>query len=338
MPPRGKSAASSESLPLGRDCRVVVLAGKEAFLREGYTATLKAAIEASGCPADVIRFDGATALPADVFDECRSFGLLGQHKLVVVDNADQFVKEDNRPLVERYAQSPSDSATLVLRCETWRKGNLDKMIAKVGLIQPCEELSRPEATKAAVKRALKDYQRTLQPAAAELLIERVGVDLARIDSEIAKLSASTGPEQPITAELVRSMVTLSREEKAWVIQDYLLEPNPEHALHKLRELVEISRIDPVPIRWAYIDLARKLHAVAQDLARGVPAQAAGKNLRLWGPSAAAIRRVGARIPPARLADLLHETIEADFRGKTGQGDPLRALEILTIRFAELARG
>lgn len=337
MAPRGKSSAATDSTPLGADCRVLVLAGKEAFLRERYLQTLKEAIEASGVPTDVMRFDGATAQPADVFDECRSFGLLGQHKLVVVDNADQFVKEDNRPLVERYAQNPSDSATLVLRCETWRKGNLDKMIAKVGRFQPCEELSRPEATKAAVKRALKDYQRTLEPAAAELLVERIGVDLARIDSELAKLAATTDPRQPITHELVRTMVTLSREEKPWIIQDYLLDPNPEPALQKLRELVEVSRLDPVPIRWAYIDMARKLHAIAEDIARGVPAHAAGKNLRLWGPSAQAIRRIGARVPPGRLADLLHETIEADYRGKTGQGDTMRALEILTLRFAELAR-
>ena len=337
MPPRGKSSAAADSTPLGADCRVLVLAGKEAFLRERYLQTLKEAIEASGRPTDVMRFDGAAAQPADVFDECRSFGLLGQHKLVVVDNADQFVKEDNRPLVERYAQNPSDSATLVLRCETWRKGNLDKMIAKVGRFQACDELSRPEATKAAVKRALKDYQRTLEPAAAELLVERIGVDLARIDSELAKLAATTDPNQPITEEVVRTMVTLSREEKPWIIQDYLLEPNPEPALHKLRELVEVSRLDPVPIRWAYIDMARKLHAVAEDIARGVPAHAAGKNLRLWGPSAQAIRRIGARVPPARLADLLHETVEADFRGKTGQGDTMRALEVLTLRFAELAR-
>lgn len=337
MPPRGKTPASSETTPLGLECRVLVLAGKEAFLREGYLHQLKEAVEATGTLADVIRFDGSTALPADVFDECRSFGLLSQHKLVVVDNADQFVKEDNRPLVERYAQHPSENATLVLRCETWRKGNLDKMIAKVGRIQPCDELSPAEATKAAVKRALKDYQRALEPSAAELLIQRLGVDLGRIDSELAKLAASTDPGQPITIDLVRAMVTPSREEKAWVIQDYLLDPNPEPALLKLRELVEVSRIDPVPLRWAYIDTARKLHAVAQDIAKGVPPQAAGKNLRLWGPSAVAIRRIGARVPPARLADLLHEAIEADFRGKTGQGDPFRALELLTLRFAELAR-
>jgi len=335
--PRSKTASTATGLPLGPACRILVLAGKEAFLREDYTTTLRKAIEATGAPVDLIRYDGATALPADVLDECRSYGMLGQHKIVVVDNADQFVKEESRPLVERYAQLPCDSATLVLRCDSWRKGNLDKMIARVGRIQPCDEETIPKATKSAVKFARETYQRTLEPDAAELLIARLGPDLGRIDSELAKLAAATTADKPITLDLVRTMVTMTREEKAWVIQDYLLNPDPEPALLKLRELVEVSRLDPVLIRWAYIDIARKLHAVAQDIARGVPAAAAGRALRLWGPSASAIRSVGSRVPPHQLADLLHNAVEADFRGKTGQGDPVRTLEALTLRFADLSR-
>ena len=47
-----------------------------------------------------------------------------------VDNADQFVKEANRPLVERYAEHPTENATLVLRSDKWNKGKLDAMIEK----------------------------------------------------------------------------------------------------------------------------------------------------------------------------------------------------------------
>lgn len=337
MPPRAKSPPKSDPNLLGPACRVVVLAGKEAFIRDQHTRNLRKAIEATGVQVDVIRFEGATASAADVFDECRSFGLMGQHKLVVVDNADQFVKEDNRPLVERYAQSPSDSATLVLRTDIWRAGKLDKMIAAVGGILACEAPSIPAATKAAVKRAQETYQRILEPDAAETLVARIGPDMGRIDAELAKLAATTQPQEPVTAELVRSMVVMAREEKAWVIADYLLYPNPEQALLKLRELIEVSRLDPVPIRWAYVDTARKLHAVAVEVSQGTPPYAAGKSLRLWGPSAEHIRRVGAKVPVARLAELLTACVEADFRGKTGQGDPLRTLEVLTLQFAEVAR-
>lgn len=332
----GRAKPSAE---LSADLRVVVLAGKEAFLRQRYTDTLRELLEEAGHSVETVRFDGANALAADVLDECRSMGLLAGHKLVVVDEADQFVKEANRPLVTRYAQAPSESATLVLRCDSWNKGKeLDKAIEAVGAFVPCDLLSVAVATKSAVKMARDDYARTLEPDAAELLVARIGPDLARIDTELAKLAAGVQPGEPITAAQVRAMVGLSKEEKAWVIQDELLNPDPEPALLKLRELIELSRVDTVPIRWACTDLARKLHAVSEEISRGVPPHAAGKSMRLWGPSAQTVRSVASKASPARLAALFRECIETDFRAKTGQGDDVRALEALVLRFASVARG
>src|SRR5207253_8118234 len=41
---------------------------------------------------DSFRFDGASASAAEVLDECRTFGLMRQQKLVIVDNADALLK------------------------------------------------------------------------------------------------------------------------------------------------------------------------------------------------------------------------------------------------------
>ena len=35
-------------------------------------------------------------------------------------------------MMERYAEHPSESATLVLRCSKWNAGKLDRLIEKVG--------------------------------------------------------------------------------------------------------------------------------------------------------------------------------------------------------------
>jgi len=343
-PPAKKPAASrsapksSASADLSADWRVVVLHGKEAFLRNRNTDKLRDLLQEAGHSTDTVRFDGLTAPAADVLDECRSMGLLAQHKLVVVDDADQFVKEDNRPLVTRYAESPSDSATLVLRCDSWNKGkDLDKAIEAAGAFVDCGAVTADRATKVSVELARKDHSRRLEPDAAELLVARIGPDLGRLDTEIAKLASGVKPDEPITAAQVRAMVGIQKEEKAWVIQDDLLNPDPEGALLKLRELLEVSRVDPVPIRWACTDLARKLHAVSEEISRGVPAYAAGKSMRLWGPSAQAIRSVASKASPARLAALFRECIETDFRAKKGQGDDIRALEALILRFASVAR-
>ena len=125
-------------LPPGPGCRVALYAGREAFLRQARVRVLREAIEGAGEEVEVIVFDGVTATLGDVFDECTSFGLLQQYKIVVVDNADEWIKatEDDdkrRKRVEAFVKDGQipDSVTLVLRAETWRPGNLDKLIVEI---------------------------------------------------------------------------------------------------------------------------------------------------------------------------------------------------------------
>ncbi len=333
-----KTASRSAKASPGPEHRVVLLKGPDAGLRNLYTQKLRDALEAAGETVDLVRFSGQEAQAGDVLDECRSLGLMGQHKLVVVDDAHELVKEDARPMFERYAQAPVEGATLVLRAPTWRPGKLDKLIPGVGVIVSCDPLKPAQARAWAVKHARERHRVTLAPEGAELLVERVGTETGPLTSHIAKL-APGAEEAVITGELVDRMVGAQRrgDEKAWVIQDDLLHPDPTTALARIREMVDVARIDPVPLRWAAIDLAKKVHAVARDIDRGVPPAGAGKSAKLWGQSGQMARQVGSRIGVHEAARLLDDAIEADFRAKTGQTDARLGLEMLAIRFARAAR-
>lgn len=357
--------ASGPANELGPACRIALFVGPDAFLRTGYTDHLKAALQKAMGEVDVLRFDGASAAVPDVLDECRSMGLIATHKLVIVDDADQFVKEagesddgtppppapegaksrgpkkqTKREVLERYAESPAEGATLVLRAEkNWHPGKLDKLIARSGVVKPCTPPTPEKALAWMVQRAKNTHQRTLEPRAAEALLDRLGVDLALLDGELAKLAASVQPGGAITPELVASNVRrTSQEEKPWVLADHLLHPDPRVPLEKIHELIELAEMDEVPLRGACISTASKLHAVARDLAAGVPPQAAGRSAKLWGPSAEMIRAAARRVSPKQAAELLRECVEADYRGKSGGGDIRIALEVLGLRFSAAARG
>ena len=92
-------------------------------------------------PADVQRVDmeGERAELADVLDELRSFAMFGGGgKLVIVRNGDDFVTRF-RAQVEEYVENPSNSGTLVLRCDSLPAvQRISKLIAKHGSIEPCE--------------------------------------------------------------------------------------------------------------------------------------------------------------------------------------------------------
>ena len=171
-----------------------------------------------------------------------------------------------------------------------------------------------------------------------MLIDRLGADLGKIDAELSKLATAAGPENPISSALINEMVALTREEdNPWVLQEPLLSGDPEYTLRQLRIVLENSgKSTFVPVSYACIDLARKLVGVSEGMAQGLNGNAVAKELKLWGPSRDPIMRLARKIGPQRSRELLDASIKVDMSIKRST-DPIRALEILALRFAQAAR-
>ncbi len=355
---------AAKAATLTAKARFVILHGDDRFRQEIKTDELRAALAAEHGEDgfDTVRFDaaapgagsggGAGGLAAEILDECRTMGLIARHKLVIVDNADALLKgsddddaarpsprgapraKSNRQLMEAYAAEPADGATLVLRASTWRPGNLDKAVAALGpagAVIKCEAPGPEEAVRWAQEWAKARHGTTLNPDAAAILVDNVGTSTGRLDAEIAKLAA-VDPGKPITAETVRQFVGFSREEEFWRFKETILSGDPAAVLGHLRDMIEVSRHQPVPLAWNFTDLARQIYGASQGLALGEPPASIGRRLKLWGPTQEAVLRAARRIPPDRAARLLAAAVETDVRLKTGQGDPVTNLETLALRF------
>jgi DNA polymerase III subunit delta len=345
-------AKKASTNPLSGSTKIAVLVGKEPFLQAEYTNQLRDALTKAHGEVDTVRFEGASAQLADILDECRTFGLMQQHKLVVVENAELLIREDSRPLVERYAESPADNATLLLRAERWYPGKLDKLIeAGGGSVIKFEEIPFATAVTWAIRRCEKRHNAKIDQRAAEMLVDRIGAELGRIDTELAKLAlaaaeitgSGSGQPQPvplITPELVTEMVGLTREEEAWAIQQSLLSGDPIAAVGHMRTILDTSRRDAhVPLSWACLDLARKLHGASRALRQGQNPWQIGTKLKLWPEHRKeAILAAAKRADPTGLRELLGAAVQTDLRFKSGYGDPERGLEALSLKFARVVGG
>lgn len=331
--------------PLNADMRFVILHGKDSFLIVERLRRFQAAVaERFG---DVSRFDydGASASLVEVLDELRTFGLLAQHKFVVIDKADQFVgKEETRRALERYAENPMQEATLVLRAESWRPGTLDKLVAKVGTVLRCDPPDAGDAKAWCMARASKAYGITVDADAAAALVERAGNDLARLDSELAKYGAYLASEPEGKRRLAKALVTVltgqTREEAAWEVQESLLAGKPADAVRKVRELIEISQAPEQLILWSIVDLARKIHDASRLLADGAAEAAVAKQVKLWGPATSPTLRAAKSLGPSRAARLFREAVDLDRRSKSGlAGELPRTLEAFASTMSrELSAG
>lgn len=325
--------------------RIVTLRGKDAFLMREYGRRLSSMLEEAHGEIEWFTFDGATTSAADVLDELRSFGLLQQHKLVIVEHADAFLANSagskgpsrTRKLLEEYAQNPVEDATLLLKAEAWKAGKLDKLIAATGLMHKVdldESTDMPFAVKWCKGRTAKAHDAVIDEAAVTLLLKRIGLDFGRLDSELGKLGALAGSGGTITRQHVIEMTGISREEQAWAIQEAVLSGRAETALVMLRELQDVSRQPTELILWSIIDLLRKLHATSAMQAQGIPVSDICRRQRLFGSSRNPVLRLAGRVDAAAFASLLRSVLREVHGIRSGYGQSARTLERMTIRIAD----
>lgn len=333
-------AKSSNKTP-DASTRICVLHGPEQMLKREALQALRDALAAEHGEVDTITFDGRSCELADVFDELRSYGLMQQYKIVVVDEADQFVT-NHREALERYAASPVDNATLLLRANRWYKGKVDKAIEKHGCLIKCEPLSQAKAAAWLVARAKAKHQRKLDRATADLLVRRLGTALGRLDVELDKLAVLVGESEPIDRELIDSVVGRSSDEQAWAVQEALIEAllSPKgggEAVTKLRELVDFAGQPDVLVSYFVADLMRKLHLAMMLKKQGVSPGQIARQLKMWGPRQATFMRLLDRLSPRSAERLFDRIVALDVRAKTGRGNALRNVEGFCAALADEVR-
>ena len=315
------------------------------MLKRQYVESLRAALETLGTEIEWILFDGKSAGLADVLDELRSFSLMQRHKLVVVDEADRFVSA-HRQALERYAQTPAEQATLVLRCERWNRGKLDQKIEKVGCLIKCDGLTAAQAKSWLIDRAQAFHQIKLSPTTASKMINRIGSDLSTLDSELSKLALFVEPGGTIDPHVVDKLTGKTSEEKAWAVQEAILrclagtgagrknrigqqdlaDGAVGEAIEKIHELVHLSGEAEVFVAYCLADLIRKL-CLAKILRNNrVPDRQITRQLRLWGASQSTFFTTLERLDSRATDGLLDKIIRYDVRAKSGFGNVVRNLE------------
>ena len=299
---------------------VYALVGEDLFLQLQKMREIVAV-----APKNVQRIDleGETAGLADVLDEVRSFAMFSTAKLVVVRDADDFVSRFRESL-EEYVSKPSPDAALVLRVKSMPANQrIHKAIKAKGEVHDCKPPD--DLARWAMAHAGQAHKLKLTPPGAQALVELVGKDLGRLDSEIAKLALQTdgvaGPAE------VQAGVSFQREQQMWDMTDEVAAGNVTKALERWRHLVQMdSSAEYRAITWLTIWLEKVRKALAMRRAGRADGDIA-RELKIWPfdkqkaffQNAASIGEQGA----ARLIDLL---ADLDHRSKSGLGEMAENVE------------
>ncbi len=278
---------------------IYVLHGKDDYLQRMHLQqVVRRVVGEDDQHMALTQFDGPEASLADVLDELRTLPLLAERRVVIVRQADPFIKT-HRAALERYLAAPSPTGVLVLLCDSWPSNTrLARRVPQVGEAIECETPPRRRLASWLVDHTARHVGKKLQPATAQKLVDLIGDDsLGKLCSEIDKLATYVGDATHITDNDVENLVGHHRQEKVFGIIDAAERRDLSQALELWQQVLATDR--DAPYR-AIGGLAWALRRLIDQ--RGHQSRGAAK-----------------RLNPAQLMEHLARLAEADHTIKTGTG-------------------
>lgn len=303
------------------DHLIYAIVGADPFLRRLALSEVLARLDGTASDLGPTMIDGDAAVLAEVLDEVRTASLLGDVRIVIVDDADSFISR-HRDQLERYSAQPSPTGVLILLCKSLPANTrLHKAIKKTGEVIKCEPPTRRALVGWVVDRAAKVYGKKVAPGVVELLREQIGEAPGMLDAELSKLATFVDDRPEITRADVDALTGHSREEVVFGVIDSILAGETGAALELWRQVVA-----PEPNAGP-----KFIGGLAAALRRWLQARRmvdSGRNLRdvlraVWLPNAE--HRLG-RVSTTRLEAMQKDLLAAELSSRTGVSDVPSAIE------------
>lgn len=311
---------------------IYLIVGEDSKLIEQLVDGIEATIDAADRAFSVERIYAAEAggAPVDIIASARTPSMLGGPRVVVVLRSERLFKpkrgsksaeaDDDGDVadeggsgdavdvgpIEEYLAKPVEGTTLVfVASDVDGTRRITKKLKEAAQVVTCGGLEtrtaadRREAVlaaKAHVQQALGELERTIEPAALQMLLDRTGLDITQLRGSIERLLLYTNGSKSITLDDVREVVG-------------------EHAF-----------VDD----WAVInaigdgDAGRALRALALRFDRGDSPHGIVGQLRWWASSRLA------EAEPDRVRPALEALLRTDLALKSSGGNERVLLERLVV--------
>jgi DNA polymerase-3 subunit delta len=281
------------------------------------------------------RLDGATADLAEVLDEVRTPSLLGDLRVVIVDDADPFISA-NRAALERYCANPADDGTLILACNTLpRNTRLYKAINSVGKVVFCNPPKGREVAPWIIRRAETRHGKRIAPRAAEMLREHVGDAPGLLDAELGKLAVYVGGRPEISADDVDALIGHHREEKIFAVTDAMSNGDTDTALRQWEQVLATDRAAPARAIAGMAWGIRRLLEARRDWDQGTALRELAR--RMYTDPGLLQRRLE-RLSINQLEEQQRDLLSADLAVKTGASTVDAALQKFIVKHSSVAAG
>ncbi|MEW6388402.1 MAG: DNA polymerase III subunit delta [Thermodesulfobacteriota bacterium] len=302
--------------------------GEEEFLMERAWRRLAVALEEQTGEAPLKIFkDSQEVGLEDFLAQARVAPLWGSGQLLILRRAEAY-PDTALKAVFAYLEHPSPRCWVILLAEGLKAkevkkhplwSRLQKDEAALGFFRLREGELHQWLTQEA-----RRLDKTLTLAAAQRLVEMVGLNLAELTQELAKLALFAGTEKTLTPQLVAQLASHSRTYNIFALVEALGDPGLQRRLAALDHLLDLGE-PPAKILGM---LARQLRLLIRfkEAPAGTSTEALAGKLHLPPGLLKKLSHQAAHFTLAALQSHLYLLHQADLHLKTSTGNPRLWLE------------
>lgn len=309
---------------------IYVIAGKEQALGKTYYRELLDRLIAPEQRATGLWVTDSKVAVDEVLDELRTLPFLTDRRVVVIQEADDFISK-NRPVLETYFDSPCSTGVLILIANSFPANTkLAKKLKTVGelvSITPPKPWQLPAHIADYVK---KTFDKSLARDAAQLLVDLTGDDVTRLYSEAEKLVVFVDKQKNISVKDVEALVGHNRVFGVFEVIDAMVAGQTGVALSRLRNMFAEDKNAQFTVVGAFAFHFRKMFNAKALLTQGKSIPEVTKALRIWGKTDqfyAQIRKVSLE----QIGRIIQQLASIDYQIKTGQTRTTVAIEQLVLK-------
>src|SRR3954464_8130694 len=263
-----------------------------------------------------------------------AMSLMGTRRYLLADGIERWRDKQLEPVLAALKELPPD-LTLVLICRDKPAAKLAKAVkAADGEIHEFEAPKAREMPRVLVGEAQRLGFR-LDPAAARMLVERMGANPQRLRNELERLALWAGEEGDVSAADLQEMIADTSEMAVWSLSDALVEADAAAALRIGERLIGQGE-NVTGLIYGLASRLRGACAAAAQLEEGIPPARVESSLKMH-PYAAKqlVRRLqGTDLQSLRAATETLADLELWCRGGADYGDELA----LTLALRKAAAG
>ena len=267
--------------------------------------------------------------PSAIVEAARTMPMLGERRVVIVLRAEKLLKpkrrgkaadesdgageDDAEPpsdldVLESYVKAPSSSSTLVLvAADVDRQRKVYKALQKHAAIVECWGFRSAKDAKvdlrdalriaeAKVKEAVTASGQQIEAAAARLVAERAGADIAKLRADVERLLMFASGKPRITVADAREVVSAETAQDDWAVTNAISRGDTREALRQL----------------------------------GLALDAGGVSYQILGQLAWFVREKMTAADPRRIRPAVEALFRTDLELKSSGGDPRVLLERLVV--------